>query len=299
MIKRFLKWLPALTASLGMYAAREPSPQQRVVDKYKLEERIKEAHAEDFRLGNHGCHQPASEDEIKLYRNFRLVAERAALPDALLLVCDSVQGYPQGVESIYTSTRERVVRTTPAVVQAPEDSQRVIAGHELTHVINHHEGADPSPQINAYVQFEAQFAGEFVQLKQKGISLTPQQLYAVEAQEKALQKQAVDAVNSATEKNYPQEQDADMGGLILGAGQSCHVESDPLISLLGAMYETFPSWASQGTITHPAFERRKEYLAQHLDEIREGCREYYADMYSDEKKKPTLGVVRVLSQIKP
>jgi len=276
MASRFFKWLPLLCVSLGISAGAQVSPQQKIVTKYRLEQRISDARDEDFLMGNRGCRQPSNSKEEKvLYRDFRLVARRANIPDALLLVCDAVEGFPVGTENIYSNTSAKIVRTTKGLARTPKATRRSLLGHELTHIFNEDDEVNPGKEVAAYVQFEIEAQAILRPRGVGGILLTLDDLSRLLRQEVFLRGQALQAITNAASSNHPMEGNADVGGLILAAGKGCHIDTLPLTSGIKGIYDTMPAWVSEGTYSHPAFEERRNYLKSNKAEIEEACRTYY------------------------
>jgi hypothetical protein len=110
------------------------SPQNKIVREYDLEKILDKA-IRDYESGS-GCRQPnATKEEKELFNDFRKMAERAKVPDALLLVCKTIQDQPQWSMGFSGQSEPNVVRAQNPL-KLERKQRNAILGHEITHVAN-------------------------------------------------------------------------------------------------------------------------------------------------------------------
>jgi len=296
MTKAPVSLVPALALLLGInppipaQMRQESSPQQKIIKKHGLEQRLKDNRWEDIQEKNTDCHQPSNKGpEKKSYDIFRQVLKNTrGMDDTLLMVCKATLGMTPDVVHAHSRTDSSIVKVTEAFTNLPPKQQKAILGHELTHIHNEDKVAYPPmlPEVQRFIQFEQQAQTAIALRQRAGIPLSAQEAGGLLRMESALQKEAERAINISIDKNHQNEISADVGGLIFAAGKSCKLDPQSMIDGIKAMLETLPPALGQGTLTHPSFKRREAQLSDNIKEIQRHCRDYYNEIRKPDKRPP-------------
>ena len=273
-----LALLSGIAPSLAGQKPERPSPQQKIVKKYGLQEKLKEA----LETGE-GCHQPiAGSDEEKTFKDFRKLVERANIPDALLLFCDALDdGYKHEIDARANIT-QKIIAVQNFLNLTPKE-QAYIAGHEITHVINGDTIENPNIELTEHTRFLEEVTKLALTHVLVGNPLSRAEFARLERQEAAILARADKKIGH----NQKQEETADLGGLILNAGPSCKLDPDTMES---ALRKTLAHERHKvDSHTHGGLQKRIDTLRKNQPAIEKACNDYYRNVKMNKPNKQPPG----------